>query len=391
MDPLKVRIGIALLLVGLACLLLYPGYFPYDSLIQLKDAKSHYFADFQPPVLTWVIGNFNHLIPGSGALFLFSGLLFYLGITFAFHPLFANRRWILGSIVFFLFAPLLLGLACVDKNSILMSGLCFSTGMFTLAEREKSRLGLGCGIFGLYWAAMSRHNSIFAVFPFCVWLAIIFRDWYPPSNWKFPLKSRISVALSALAVCCGIFSSLAIFTRMLMHPRSQHPSQMVMIFDLGGISVESGRYYFPRFMDRRNSPPLGVQDLVPLYRPDFDQPLYLGDNPRKPGMTRNDQEYRELTRTWLTAIYQEPLAYLKHRARVFWSFLWGDLRLPTSEGFIPFPRFSALESEPSWASAQRRRIFYTFPSANGNPLFFPITYLVTHLLLLLLLKTKKLK
>jgi hypothetical protein len=67
-----------LLLLGFALLLAlnWPGQMSYDSVVQLADARSGQYDSWHPPVMAWLLGLADHLLPGPGLFLLFvAGLL----------------------------------------------------------------------------------------------------------------------------------------------------------------------------------------------------------------------------------------------------------------------------------------------------------------------------
>lgn len=71
-------IFLAPLLLGFALLLAlnWPGQMSYDSVVQLADARSGQYDSWHPPVMAWLLGLTDHLLPGPGLFLLFTaGLL----------------------------------------------------------------------------------------------------------------------------------------------------------------------------------------------------------------------------------------------------------------------------------------------------------------------------
>jgi hypothetical protein len=66
-----------LLLLGFVLLLAlnWPGQMSYDSVVQLTDGRSGQYDSWHPPVMAWLLGLFDGLLPGTGLFLLFTTLL----------------------------------------------------------------------------------------------------------------------------------------------------------------------------------------------------------------------------------------------------------------------------------------------------------------------------
>lgn len=77
-DREKFPIFLVPLLLGFAVLLAlnWPGQMSYDTIVQLADGRSGHYDSWHPPVMAWLLGLSDHLLPGPGLFLLFvSGLL----------------------------------------------------------------------------------------------------------------------------------------------------------------------------------------------------------------------------------------------------------------------------------------------------------------------------
>src|SRR6201988_2315275 len=84
MSPL--RIAIAIFVLGFPVMLAMnaPGQLSYDSVAQLADGRAGFYNSWNPPVMAWLLGLLDRLVPGTllfpifPALHLFSALLLLL-------------------------------------------------------------------------------------------------------------------------------------------------------------------------------------------------------------------------------------------------------------------------------------------------------------------------
>ncbi len=79
-DPRPGRYGLPLILIllaGLAAMLAlnWPGQMSYDSVAQLAEARAGFYHSWHPPVMAWLMRQFDGLVPGTGLFILFNGAL----------------------------------------------------------------------------------------------------------------------------------------------------------------------------------------------------------------------------------------------------------------------------------------------------------------------------
>jgi hypothetical protein len=65
------------LLLGFAIVvaLNWPGQMSYDSVVQLADGRSGHYDSWHPPVMAWLLGLFDSILPGPGLFLAFTALL----------------------------------------------------------------------------------------------------------------------------------------------------------------------------------------------------------------------------------------------------------------------------------------------------------------------------
>lgn len=68
---------ILILLAGLAAMLAlnWPGQISYDSVAQLAEARTGFYHSWHPPVMAWLMRQFDGLVPGTSLFILFNGAL----------------------------------------------------------------------------------------------------------------------------------------------------------------------------------------------------------------------------------------------------------------------------------------------------------------------------
>lgn len=70
----------------------WPGHLSYDSVIQLLEGRRAIYANWHPPVMSWMLGWMDAILPGAGLFDLFDSLLVFgtLGLLLWVHP---ARSW----------------------------------------------------------------------------------------------------------------------------------------------------------------------------------------------------------------------------------------------------------------------------------------------------------
>jgi hypothetical protein len=73
--PIFLAPGVLLLGFGLLLAVNWPGQMSYDSVVQLTDGRNGQYGSWHPPVMAWLLGLFDGLLPGTGLFLLFTALL----------------------------------------------------------------------------------------------------------------------------------------------------------------------------------------------------------------------------------------------------------------------------------------------------------------------------
>jgi hypothetical protein len=81
-DARPVRLAAAILVIGFGVMLALnaPGQLSYDSVTQLADGRSGHYNSWHPPLMAWLLGLFDSLVPGTFLFLLFQGLLLLAGL-----------------------------------------------------------------------------------------------------------------------------------------------------------------------------------------------------------------------------------------------------------------------------------------------------------------------
>ena len=152
--------GLVLLGFGVLLALNWPGQLSYDSVVQLADGRSGQYDSWHPPVMAWLLGLFDRLLPGTGLYLLFTAFLL-LG------------AWLL-----------LLARARKDWGLVILVPLIFATPQLLLYQ-------------GTIWKDVLFANAGIASFAALAAAAVRWNE--PRSRLLFLTLSALTLSLAALA------------------------------------------------------------------------------------------------------------------------------------------------------------------------------------------------
>jgi hypothetical protein len=287
----------------------WPGQMSFDSAYAWWQARGGTGSDIVPPGFMFAWRACLALADGPGMLFGLHLTLFWCGLALFARSL--SRSGIATAALMLLagFAPvslLLRGHAWTDVA--LFSALVFVSGALASARADGRRGWLAAALPALLYAAVVRHNALPAVLPFCAW-------W----SWIALGGARGKVARAPLASATAALVLLAIGTpRLLATQVERHVPlwPLAAEYDLVAVSIATDRMRLPDFM---YGPGLDVQELRAAFREWSALPMLTGT---RHGLRQAFEppldavELAQLKRAWFDAVVDEPMAWLRHRARV---------------------------------------------------------------------------
>ena len=321
-GPSRARLLIAsvamLLAIGFALTLLifHPGIMTFDSKYLHEYAMKGTMGDWQSPVMVRLWALIDPLAPGAGSMFLLITVTYWLGFGLLSLTL-ASR----GKMVALLLPPLAmtppaLALAGVIWRDVLFATcwlLAVSLAYATAGRRPWVRVtgqvvALALVVFGV----LLRPNALLAapiLAAYTIWLS------------RMSFRRTAILYIPAVVV---FFGAVQLVYYGMLHAKREHPLQTVMIFDLGGISHFAKSNQFPVEW----SEPENAMLLDKCYQPTM-WDIYWRLEPCNFVMRKVEREKglfgtSAITRAWLTAILQHPIAHLQHRSAFMWNFLAGD-------------------------------------------------------------------
>lgn len=301
-------LGIAMLAAMGATLAAYwPGLMTWDAVRQYGQAIDGDFDDWHPPAMEWLWRQLVPIHAGPAPMLMLQLALYWGG--FALLAAWAWRRGRPGLGVTLAAVGLLpLGMAlmgAVLKDCLMAGALLSATGLLVWTRETGRRVPAIVALLLLLAAATLRFNAFLACMPLAV---ALLPERARDRPWKLGLAAIVATAL--------LMVPLPLANRLLDAQRSGVELSLV-IFDLGGITEESGTNVFPD---------LGVANPVAVnhrcysavkwdpYSNWVDPPCPLGFEPFRAWAART---HANPTRLWIAAILSHPLAYAAHRLHHF--------------------------------------------------------------------------
>ena len=167
----------AILVVGWCVFLLYawPGVMTMDSFDQLREGREGYFTDAHPPVMAFLWGLIDRVLPGPLGMLILQGTAFLAGVYLILCRAMRPRRAAIVACVVLLFPPVLAPLAVIWKDCV-MAGFLVLGIPAVLSERRWVRI-VGLVLFML--ATALRYNALAATLP----LIVLLFQWAPEQRW----------------------------------------------------------------------------------------------------------------------------------------------------------------------------------------------------------------
>jgi hypothetical protein len=355
----------ALTLLALQLAATFPGQLNADSTEQLREAISHEYFDWHPPVMALIWSWLLKLGGGPGCLLVLHQCLHWLGFG-----LIADgcdragsrgKAWLVlaaGAFPLFLFYD-----RVMQKDVAMASAFVAAAGIFVWFLLQARAVPLWAALLAgvcLAYGGLVRANAAFALGPLLCLLAL--------GRWRTGFLSILMI--SALTVLSVVPLSDWINHR-LIGAKQEYPIQSLQIFDLMGIAVHAKD---PRVW---GEDPPALSEVRDCYTPYWWDPVSpWGRCPqlrRKIGFsssldTTDPTSVDKTSRLWRNAILAHPLAYAAHRLKHFNSEIYF---------FVPAFQFRFSKSvtldPPKGRSISQREIRFDY--LKNNVFCWPVVWL----------------
>jgi hypothetical protein len=305
-----------------------PGHLSYDSIMQLNEGRRGFYANWHPPMMSWLLGVFDDVWPGTALFTIFDMALFFgsLGALLWLRPG-GTKATIAVFAMMFLTPQVILYEGIVWKD-VLFANLSIA-GFVALAvagERwEHTRLRFGLLVLAfllLSVAALVRQNGG-VVLPAGI-AALAWIAWQKSSPQKFRAMFLYggSALAGAIIAVAGMHAALA--TRIPGDPSPALGFRLLQFYDLIGAIKTKPALELPYFDDDDTDlEHLMRTDGVKLYTPERNDTLAQSDRLQHAYFESPDETIPE---EWHRLIAVHTGLYLRVRAEVFrWIVLTPDL------------------------------------------------------------------
>jgi len=299
---------------GLTVRFLYPGYLTNDAAYVYGYVQNWQLGDWQSPVMTMLWWLIDPIAPGSGSMFLLTVALYWLG--FGIIALTVARRaaaLALAVPLLGLTPPAFILLSMIWRDILFSATWLFAAAIvYAVADRSGplrravQLLALALIGFGI----LLRPNAIAAA-P----LLIAYAIWPARLEWKRTALLFIPALLAGYGLIHLVYYDI-------LHVKRENPLHSLLVFDLGGITYYSKENQFPVSWSADETALLTSRCYEPRH---WDS--YWTLDPCKFVMARLERPddvifgTQRLVDAWLRAVTAHPLAYLRHRLTVLWTFL----------------------------------------------------------------------
>ena len=367
---------VAMALCATQLALIFPGELISDSREQLREAISHQFLDWHPPIMAFVWSWLLRINGNPGLLLVLHQCLHWLGFGLIADGLFRvrmpGRAWLVlaaGAFPVFLFYD-----REIVKDVGMGSGLVAGFGMiFWFLVQRKSIPWWTVLLSGIciFYGALIRTNAIFAIGPILLL--------YFARGRQFGLTKIVGCSMLTALLALPLSNWI---NHEVIGAKPQDPLQSLQIFDLMGIAVRSGDV---GVLGERAPPMNKIAGCYTSYWWDPFSPWGICED------VRHDLEYisedtdqitpyrAERSALWRRAILKYPVAYMAHRLSHFNSSIYF---------FVPSLSFrysKAWELGPSGRRVITQRDIY-LDYLKKNLLFWPVTWLALGVCALSLLR-----
>ena len=314
---------LALMGLLLVTVCFFPGRLSGDSASQFFDAKSNHFRDWHPPLMAWFWKQLLWTRPEHAGLFFMHLIFFWSGLALVAKSASQESRTqikVMGTLaaMAILTPPLLEMQGELIKDTAATTSLVLAFGALRCsAVFRSSQISFWTiAAFALFYSCGVRHNGFAAAAPLCFWMgAQIVQRNFPQSSCP---KKRV---LAGVAVLFCLWGTAKTANDLITDHRIE-PSQLVMLYDLAGVSVRTGHVQLPSFYGWEEGP-FKLEEIKPIYNPHTEYFTFWWANPNRKSfhLTRTPAEFDELRTYWIKSLIREPGAHLLHRLGIFTSYL----------------------------------------------------------------------
>jgi hypothetical protein len=307
-----------------------PGHLSYDSVVQLHDGRTGRYNTWHPPIMAWVLGLCDAILPGS-ALFVVLDAALLFGALAALTAREERVSWAapILAIALMLSPLVLIYQGIVWKDVFFADGAVAGFTCLSLADRAVGRRsGIGLVVTGFLLfalAALIRQNGLIAALAGAaalVWMTVRHDGWRA-------LPRGLGVALSAL-VCVAVLlviTSKVLDTRRIDEPGAAAQFQALQAYDLVGAVAHDPRMDLSLLTRPGLGGSQGLERRVRWAAAKVYTPQRVDTLATDPGLNQAmEAAPKAVSAQWRAILAHDFQAYGRHRWDVFyWTIATPDL------------------------------------------------------------------
>jgi hypothetical protein len=299
----------------------WPGHLSYDSVIQLLEGRTGVYGTWHPPVMSWLLGVFDALVPGAGLFVLFDVALAFGAFVSLIR--FGSVSWTASTVaVLCVLSPQLLLYQGIVWKDVLFADAAVA-GFVCLAHAAHDwsaiRVRIALIVFAFVFfvlAALARQNGINAGLAGAIALGWIAARQSNGTRWRHALAYGGGALLCA--VILGACASAALYARSDADPDEWGPivqTKLLQNYDIVGMVAARPGLELTKLDDTEPDLAKAIRtDGVRLYTPQRNDTL-ASSAPLQTALVNS--EASEIRDQWIDLILHHPGLYLATRARAF--------------------------------------------------------------------------
>lgn len=303
------RAATALLIAGTGVMLAWnaPGQLTYDSIVQLADGRSGHYDSWHPPVMAWLLGLFDALVPGTLLFLIFQALLLLAALVILLHLRQRNGWTVLVTLLIVVTPQWLLYQGEIWKDVLFSAAAIGGFCALAAFARDAKKPWLLLAALLLTLAAATRQNGVVLLPVAAIALAAI-AGRHQKSRWAY------GWGFLAITLVATVSINLALAARGDGGTGARAQIRMAQSYDLTGALAHDPSLTLPgltaadpklaRLLRERGVPLYSSFHVDPL---SDDQDLDQAISNSKPGI---------VSAAWREMILTHPMAYLHHRLAV---------------------------------------------------------------------------
>lgn len=296
----------------------YPGFLSPDGIDQFTQALHNSYGDWHPPIMSGLWHILLFFYNGPQPMLFFQLVLLWSSFYFLLLIFRKNYGKFFWLIFIFIAAPFVQNFAGnIWKDVHMAFSWLLAISIMLLAYYNNRKMNFSEAIISillLSYGCWVRINALPGLIPLIYLWLILLKTSDTKQNYVIIRLSIKSVAISAVI----ILAQIAI-TKTILNPYKNYSEYKLFAHDLSGIYAKTNKLYFPDFV--KNYEGFDTLYLKQNYKYSTLDNIWWNSDGKTIFAGADDVKIKELRNSWLTAIAENPIVYLKNRTKGFLAFL----------------------------------------------------------------------